>query len=78
MVEIEIEPHEEFEGVYWAIFEDGTRKPATENLVPGHQVYGERLVKQDGTEYRVWEPSRSKLAAMIMNGMEHFPFKEGC
>ncbi|MEO2240596.1 MAG: fibrillarin-like rRNA/tRNA 2'-O-methyltransferase, partial [Euryarchaeota archaeon] len=42
------------------------------------QVYGERLVKQDGTEYRVWEPSRSKLAAMIMNGMEHFPFKEGC
>jgi len=40
MVEIEIEPHEEFEGVYWAIFEDGRKKPATENLVPGHQVYG--------------------------------------
>ncbi|WP_456482184.1 fibrillarin-like rRNA/tRNA 2'-O-methyltransferase [Methanopyrus sp.] len=77
MVEVEIEPHEEFEGVYWAIFEDGRKKPATENLVPGHQVYGEKLVEYDGKEYRVWEPRRSKLAAMIMNDMEYFPFEEG-
>lgn len=33
------------------------------NLVPGNSVYGERLVDLDGTEYRLWDPRRSKFAA---------------
>ncbi|RNJ75667.1 MAG: fibrillarin-like rRNA/tRNA 2'-O-methyltransferase [Nitrosopumilus sp. H8] len=44
--------------------------PATENLVPGNRVYKEKLVIQDGTEYRTWDPFRSKLSATIMNGLD--------
>jgi fibrillarin-like pre-rRNA processing protein len=40
----------------------------TQSLVPGFSVYGERLVREGGVEYREWDPTRSKLAAAIMNG----------
>lgn len=53
---------------------DGRNRPATENLVPGNRVYGEKLHLKDGAEYRVWDPFRSKLAAAIMNGLENFSF----
>ena len=56
---------------------DGRRIPATENLVPGNQVYKEKLVRRKGAEYRMWDPFRSKLAAAILNGLEHFPFSHG-
>jgi len=46
----------------------------TRNLVPGEAVYGERLKTQDETEYRFWNPRRSKLAALILKGCEVFPF----
>jgi fibrillarin-like pre-rRNA processing protein len=36
----------------------------TENKVPGHAVYGERLRKAGGREYRNWNPFRSKVAAL--------------
>lgn len=62
------------EGFFW-IRSEGERKLATENLVPGNQVYGEKLVLKKGTEYRLWNPFRSKLAAAIMNGLDGFPFK---
>ena len=55
---------------------DGEEKLATVNLVPGNQVYNEKLVHMNGSEYRVWNPFRSKLAAAIMNGLEDFPFIE--
>ena len=55
---------------------DGEEKLATVNLVPGNQVYNEKLVQMNGSEYRVWNPFRSKLAAAIMNGLEDFPFIE--
>ncbi|MDX1534758.1 MAG: fibrillarin-like rRNA/tRNA 2'-O-methyltransferase [Thermoplasmata archaeon] len=38
----------------------------TLNLVPGKQVYRERLVIEAGEEYRAWSPSRSKLAALLL------------
>lgn len=38
----------------------------SKNSVPGNTVYGERLVSIDGSEYRAWDPKRSKLAAFIM------------
>ena len=49
----------------------------TKNLVPGFRCYTEQLVKIKGTEYRVWDPSRSKPAAAIMKGLKHFPLKHG-
>ena len=55
---------------------DGEEKLATVNLVPGNQVYNEKLVQHEGIECRIWNPFRSKLAAAIMNGLEDFPFTE--
>ncbi|ADT84277.1 fibrillarin-like rRNA/tRNA 2'-O-methyltransferase [Thermococcus barophilus] len=66
-----------FPGVYVFIDEDGSEKIATKNLVPGQKVYGERIVKWEGEEYRIWNPRRSKLAAAIMNGLKNFPIKPG-
>ncbi len=65
----------EDENYFW-IKVEGEKKLSTENLVPGNQVYKEKLVKKKGIEYRAWEPFRSKLAASIMKGLEVFPFKE--
>ena len=61
---------------FFRIQVDGEEKLATVNLVPGNQVYNEKLVQMNGSEYRVWNPFRSKLAAAIMNGLEDFPFTE--
>lgn len=44
----------------------------TENLVPGVAVYGERLVKEGGSEFRSWNPRRSKLAALLLTGIKGF------
>jgi len=38
----------------------------TRNSAPGHSVYGERLVQFEGSEYREWSVTRSKLAAYIL------------
>lgn len=49
---------------------------ATENLVVGTSVYGEPLIKSDDKEYRIWNPTRSKLAASLLNGMEKLDIPE--
>ncbi len=46
----------------------------TINLVPGITVYTEKLLQVDTTEYRSWNPYKSKLAAGILNGLQTFPF----
>lgn len=53
------------------------KKPVTPNLVPGKSVYGERLIKVRGAEYREWVPNRSKPAAAIMKNLKNFPIKKG-
>jgi fibrillarin-like pre-rRNA processing protein len=58
--------------IFW-VKSDGEKKLATLNLVPGNQVYKERLVKMKDEEFRVWDPFRSKLAGAIMNGLEFLP-----
>jgi len=55
---------------------EGEKKLATQNLVPGNQVYNEKLVQSKGIEYRIWNPFRSKLAAAIMNDLKNFPFNQ--
>ena len=60
---------------FWVQVE-GEEKLATQNLVPGNQVYNEKLVQSKGVEYRIWNPFRSKLAAAIINGLKDFPFNQ--
>ena len=45
-------------------------------MVPGNQVYNEKLIQHKGSEYRIWNPFRSKLAAAIMNDLKNFPFNQ--
>ena len=66
---------EDKQHIFWFQVE-GERKLATENLVPGNQVYNEKLLNVKGVEYRIWNPFRSKLAASIMNGLKDFPFNK--
>ncbi len=49
----------------------------TKNLVPGQTVYDENLVTDKGVQYRTWDPSRSKLAAGILNGLDQTGIKKG-
>jgi len=74
-VAISVEPHPSFREIFWITLEDGSKRLATKNLAPRHAVYGESLVKFRGTEYRVWDAFRSKLAAAILKGLETVPIK---
>lgn len=54
------------------VFTDGEAL-YTENFVPGQAVYGEALVERGGREFRLWNPRRSKLAALLLSGIPPFP-----
>src|SRR5919107_2096770 len=49
---------------------------ATQNLINGNSVYGEKIVKYEDIEYRYWDPFRSKLAGAILKGLRENPIKE--
>jgi rRNA 2'-O-methyltransferase fibrillarin len=56
----------------------------TKNFNPGESVYNEKRVsiedpadKDKKTEYRVWNPYRSKLGAAIVGGVENIFIKPG-
>ncbi|KIV81592.1 rRNA 2'-O-methyltransferase fibrillarin [Exophiala sideris] len=65
----------------------------TKNLTPGESVYGEKRISVDAptnpaldgdaapaatkTEYRVWNPFRSKLAAGILGGLDDIYIRPG-
>ena len=79
-VEVVVEPHEQFEGVF--ILRGKEDALCTKNSNPGESVYNEKRVsvpKPDGekTEYRVWNPFRSKIAASIVGGVENIFIKPG-
>jgi len=74
-VAVEVKAHPRFLGVYWATLEEGSRRLATLNLTPEKNVYGERLVRFRGEEYRLWDPYRSKFAAAILKGLETVPIQ---
>ena len=67
--------HSQFPAIYHVVLEDGSSRLATKNLVPGRNVYGERLVRHEGVEYRVWDAFRSKLAAAILKRLTVVPIK---
>jgi len=66
----------DFDNVYWVEISD-RKILATKNLAPGISVYGEKLIKEKGIEYRLWDPFRSKLAGAIMKGLKNMPIKPG-
>jgi len=76
-VHVKVKPHPKFAEIYQANLEDGAQRLATKNLVPGKTVYGERLVRFKGTEYRIWDAFRSKLAAAIIKGIQVVPIQSG-
>jgi len=49
----------------WAVMKDG-RTLWTLNAVPKTTVYGESLRNFSGTEFRRWDPTRSKLGAALV------------
>ncbi len=72
-----VKPHSRFPGVYQVTLEDGCQRFGTVNLAPGRSVYGERLVRFRGVEYRVWDAFRSKLAAAMCRDIQTMPIKPG-
>lgn len=74
---IRVRPHPEFPEIFQATLEDGAHRLATKNLTPGRSIYGERLVRFEGIEYRIWDAFRSKLAAGILKGIRNVPIKPG-
>lgn len=54
----------------------------TRNIAPGVSVYGEKRISVEGaegekTEYRVWNPFRSKLAAAVLAGVDNIHIAPG-
>ncbi|MEB3780227.1 MAG: fibrillarin-like rRNA/tRNA 2'-O-methyltransferase [Desulfurococcales archaeon] len=74
---VKVEEHPKWRNVYIVELEDGSLRLATKNLVPGQRVYGERLFKYGGEEYREWNAYRSKLAAALLKGLIEFPVSRG-
>jgi fibrillarin-like pre-rRNA processing protein len=75
-----ITPFKFFKGIYEKKL-DRVSLLLTKNLVPGKSVYGEDLFydkDSDGakTEYRVWDPKRSKLAAALRKDVNQIGIKE--
>ena len=52
-------------------------KLLTENSVPSYRPFGEDLIKSGKKEFRVWNPTRSKLGAAIMKGIKEMPITKG-
>jgi fibrillarin-like pre-rRNA processing protein len=74
---VRVKPHPKFKEIYEATLEDGAKRLATRNLTPSLNVYGERLLKFKGVEYRIWDAFRSKLAAAILKGVQNVPVEPG-
>lgn len=62
--------------IFPGVFKKG-KNLYTKNLAKGQVVYGERILRVKGIEYRQWNPYRSKLAAAIKNGLKNMPIKPG-
>lgn len=66
---------EALEPTHGSVYSDRGRL-YTASFCPGKRIYGERLISVGGTEYREWEPRRSKLSAYLTVGGNIFPFRK--
>ena len=62
--------------VFPNVFSQG-RQLLTINQKPGRKLFTEQLISAGGSEYRVWDPNRSKPAAAVAKGLKEFPLKNG-
>lgn len=63
---------------YNGVYEDKKRRRLyTISFVPGSTVYNEPLITIQGTEYREWNITKSKIAAGIAKGIRGINFTEG-
>ncbi|MHA2360528.1 MAG: fibrillarin-like rRNA/tRNA 2'-O-methyltransferase, partial [Candidatus Thorarchaeota archaeon] len=69
------EPHL-FPGVFDIKDKDRT-SISTRSMVENQSVYGEKIVRLDDGQYRLWSPRRSKLAAAILKGIREMPIQPG-
>jgi fibrillarin-like pre-rRNA processing protein len=76
-VRVKVKAHPQFAEIYQVTLENGAQRLATRNLVPSRTIYGERLIRFKSVEYRVWDAFRSKLAAVILKGVQTVPIKPG-
>jgi fibrillarin-like pre-rRNA processing protein len=74
---IQIKAYKTFHGVFQATLETGRISLATRNIAPGKHVYGERLVTVEEDEYRLWNPYKSKLAAVLLKNLPRLPIASG-
>jgi fibrillarin-like pre-rRNA processing protein len=67
-----------FDNGSYAILTDNANEKhlATQNLIKGNSVYGEKIIQYDDIEYRLWDPFRSKLAGAIIKGLKENPIKQ--
>jgi len=72
---VSVEPHR-FSGVF-NVSDNGRIAVATRSLVPNQSVYGERIIRNEHGEFRVWSAKRSKLCAAIQNGLNEMPIQPG-
>lgn len=72
-MQIRVKPHPLFSEIYQITLEDGSKRLGTKNYAPGRNVYGERLIRMEGVEFRVWDAFRSKLAGAILKGLKTVP-----
>ena len=54
-----------------------SRRIYTKNIFPGKIFFEEFVVKQDGEEYREFDPTRSKLAAAVAKGASNVGIRKG-
>jgi fibrillarin-like pre-rRNA processing protein len=76
MANIRIREDAGVDNLYWVNL-DGRNLPATRNLTPGISYYQERLLHKGKIEVRLWDPYRSKLAAVLMKGYRELPIMSG-
>jgi len=65
---------------FYEIYEEkrrGKRALFTKSLAPGKLVYGEKIVRSEGFEFREWNPFKSKPSAAITRGLNQFGLKPG-
>jgi len=83
-MKVMVEPHARFSGVYISRGKDDVL--LTKNSTPGESVYNEKRISTENkdaegetvkTEYRAWNPFRSKIAAGIVGGVGDIFMKPG-
>jgi len=67
-----ITPHKIFE-----LYSDNRKRLYTKSIFPGSAPFSETIIKQEGSEYREFEPTRSKLAAAILKGATNIGIRQG-